>query len=153
MVAPSEWFRAGILKMDTELPGRGDVFRSAARSPRRLHGMCNWNACSFCLEKFRLAFWFKIVLLWMRTKAVKEHLILRRYNFFWLIPLPLMSLEAFRRNSWLFKSTEICSCCRGEKKKGRPFWIYIRHFSKINSFFITVDVIVIPSWLSMTAGF
>lgn len=83
MVATGEPFREDVLKKDVELPGRGDTYRQCSQEP----GQSMWEAqpnFSFLLlvkiqTELQLAFVMEMVLLWVRVKAVKKHLIQRRY--------------------------------------------------------------------------
>lgn len=83
VVATSELFREDVLKMDIALPGRGGAFRQHSQEPWQTTWEVQLGILFLLLVKIQielqLAFVMEMVLLWMRTKAVQEHLIPRRY--------------------------------------------------------------------------
>lgn len=76
VVATSELFREGVLKMEVVLPARGDTFRQCSQEPWQ----STWEVQPRFLfllfvkvqTELQLAFVMEVLLLWMRAEAVQE---------------------------------------------------------------------------------
>lgn len=83
--ARGEPFGEDVLKMDVALPGSGDARRQCSQEPWQSTWEVRPNFLFLLFVKIQtelqIAFVMEMVLLWMRAKAVKKHLIWRRYFF------------------------------------------------------------------------